>query len=41
MTHILTFKSESDYQQSRGDLDFWWPHLLDICKPPIIPSRQP
>ena len=40
MTHILTFKSESDYQQSRGDLDFWWPHLLDILQRHHLPGAD-
>jgi hygromycin-B 7''-O-kinase len=37
---ILTFKSESDYQQSRGDLNFWWPHILDVLQRHDLPGAD-
>lgn len=40
MTSILTFKSESDYQKSRGDLNFWWPHMLDVLQRHDLPGSD-
>lgn len=30
MSNVLVFTSESAYRSRRSDLDFWWPHIVNV-----------